>query len=86
MPAPHLITTRNPIAREVLKDESNLFIASSIQSLDDFLKTKLSENKHIYCGFKKKSIDYYLKNKLDRCHVLSISFSDGHTLYPPFFK
>ena len=67
---------------QYVTDESLLFIASNDTSLSDFLKTEIAEGKHIYCSFKKESIDYGFKQLLIKRKVSSISFCDGFTLYP----
>ncbi|MCP5015179.1 MAG: hypothetical protein GY938_07830 [Ketobacter sp.] len=65
-------------------DERTLFIASNVASLDDFLKTALSEKKHVYCNFPSTQLNYMLRRALIAREILSISFDDAQTLYPPF--
>lgn len=65
-------------------DESKLFIASSPQSLDDFLKTSISTHKHIYCTYHLEDLDFCQRRQLLKQGVKSISFHNAHTLYPPF--
>ncbi|SON53434.1 hypothetical protein [Vibrio tapetis] len=65
-------------------DEHTLFIASSLDSLDDFLKTSLSEQKHVYCNFPSAYFNYMLSRELMARQILSISFQDARTFYPPF--
>ncbi len=64
-----------PSAREV-------FYASQLCSIEDFLKTDISMGSHIYCAFKLESMDQYLLKRLKLRAIKSISFSDGYTLYP----
>ncbi|MDN3683141.1 hypothetical protein QWZ04_22800 [Vibrio tapetis subsp. quintayensis] len=65
-------------------DERTLFIASSPDSLNDFLKTSLSEQKHVYCNFPSTQLNYLLRRALTAREILSISFQDARTFYPPF--
>lgn len=65
-------------------DESKLFIASSPQSLDDFLKTSIATHKHIYCTYSLNDLDFCQRRQLLKQGVKSISFHNAHTLYPPF--
>ncbi|SON53461.1 hypothetical protein [Vibrio tapetis] len=65
-------------------DERTLFIASNVASLDDFLKTALSEQKHVYCNFASTEFHYMLRRALMARGILSISFQDARTFYPPF--
>ncbi|EHD1698885.1 hypothetical protein [Vibrio vulnificus] len=65
-------------------DESGLFIASSLISLDDFLKTELANGKHIYCCFLANQLTYIHYKEFNKRHVASVSFQNGYTLYPPF--
>ncbi|CAH1237645.1 protein of unknown function (plasmid) [Vibrio harveyi] len=58
-------------------EESNLFIASRIDSLDDFLKTDIAKGKHIYCSFQKEHIDIRLWALLSQKQVQSIRFNNG---------
>ncbi|CAK3808063.1 conserved hypothetical protein [Vibrio crassostreae] len=62
------------------KTETDLFIASHPDSLADFLKTELANNKHIYCCF---PLSQFCRD-LNARQVRSISFQSAHTLYPPF--
>lgn len=62
--------------------ESDLFIASKLESLDDFLKTDIAKGKHVYCSFKRECVDPLLWRLLNEKKVESISFCDGHTSYP----
>ena len=68
------------------KDESNLFIASNTTSLEDFLKTAISFKKHVYCCFPKRTIDFSHLLEFEKRQLLSVSFQDAHTIYPPFRK
>lgn len=63
-------------------DNKKLYHASNIVSLDDFLKSNFAQGSHIYCAFTKNSMDSFIKQNLEKQQVKSISFSDGHTLYP----
>lgn len=64
--------------------ESDLFIASNLSSLEDFLKTDIANHKHIYCSFPLMSFPFSFYKVLNAPNVCSISFQDAHTLYPPF--
>ena len=60
-------------------DESNLFIASSIISLLDLLKTEIARNKVIHCQF---AYCYFEEDKLllQQCKekgVTKLSFTNG---------
>ncbi|GBK99853.1 hypothetical protein VH1709_contig00039-0009 [Vibrio harveyi] len=57
--------------------ETELFIASRIESLEDVLKTDIASGKHIYCSFKKECIDIRLWAQLAHKQVKSIRFNDG---------
>lgn len=63
-------------------DSKKLFHAFSISSLTDFLTSDLAQGSHIYCTFTKNSMDSFIKHNLEKKQVKSISFSDGHTIYP----
>lgn len=63
-------------------DNKKFYHASNIVSLDDFLKSDFAQGSHIYCAFTKNSMDSFIKHNLEKKLVKSISFSDGHTLYP----
>ncbi|WP_080992435.1 hypothetical protein, partial [Vibrio harveyi] len=62
------------------KEEAGLFIASNTLSLDDFLKTDISLEKHVYCCFPLSEIDYVHYRDFKQRRLLSVSFTDGHTL------
>lgn len=66
------------------KNEADLFIASHHDSLSDFLKTDLANNKHIYCCFPLSQFCFSFCRDLNARQVKSISFQNAHTLYPPF--
>ena len=66
------------------RDETDLFIASHHDSLSDFLKTDLANNKHIYCCFPLSQFCFSFCRDLNTRQVKSISFQNAHTLYPPF--
>lgn len=66
------------------KNETDLFIASHPDSLADFLKTDLANNKHIYCSFPLSQFCFSFCRDLNARQVRSISFQNAHTLYPPF--
>ena len=68
------------IEQAPLLDESELFIASNVQSLEDFLKTELSIGRHIYCSFTQSQLDLCIAKLLTRRRIKSISFYDGQTL------
>lgn len=63
-------------------DNKNLFYAADIVSLEEFLKSEFVQESHIYCSFTKNSIPPIIERNLERRQVKSISFIDGHTLYP----
>ncbi|WP_340700582.1 hypothetical protein [Vibrio harveyi] len=65
-------------------DESDLFIASNISSLEDFLKTNISNHKHAYCCFPLSEICYIHYQEFKKRQLHSVSFQNGRTLYPPF--
>lgn len=65
-------------------EDSLLFIASTPQSLDDFLKTTIASHKHIYCAYNLEDLDFWQRRLLLKRGVQSISFHNAHTLYPPF--
>lgn len=67
-----------------LQGESELFIASNLSSLEDFLKTDIANHKHIYCCFPLRHFCFSFCKDLNARKVCSISFQDAHTLYPPF--
>lgn len=68
------------IEQAPLHDERELFIASNVQSLEDFLKTELSSGRHIYCSFSQSKLDLCISKLLIRRRIKSISFYDGQTL------
>lgn len=57
--------------------ETELFIASRIESLEDVLKTDIASGKHIYCSFQKEHIDIRLWALLSQKQVQSIRFNNG---------
>ncbi|RJX65869.1 hypothetical protein DZ860_21150 [Vibrio sinensis] len=63
-------------------DNKRLFFVSSIEELNDFLSTDASQGRHIYCIFSQRVINPLIQKKLERQNIPSISFMDGHTLYP----
>ena len=63
-------------------DESDLFIAKSINSLSDFLETDISNNKRVHCTFDKAIYDKdpYLVAKCKKRGIVKITFlRDGTT-------
>jgi len=60
--------------------QQELFIASNIQSLEDFLKTELSVGRHVYCSFSQSQLDWGLARSLMEREIKSISFFHGQTL------
>ena len=66
------------------KDESGLFIASNTTSLEDFLKTEISVGKHIYCCFPVSHINYFHYQEFNKRRLLSVSFTNGYILHPPY--
>ncbi len=67
-------------------DESSLFIASSENSLFDFLKTDLSRDKSIHCQFPLSNENATLTVQLHKKAIASIKFSNTSKLYPPHYK
>lgn len=61
-----------------LVKEQELFIASNVQSLEDFLKTELSVGRHVYCSFNQSQLDWRLARSLIEREIKSISFFHGH--------
>ncbi|MEF1255800.1 MULTISPECIES: hypothetical protein [unclassified Vibrio] len=77
-----MLTHYSPIAFEKtpLIDERDLFIASNVQSLEDFLKTELSGGRHIYCSFSQSHLDWSVIRNIKHREIKSIGFVDGQTL------
>ncbi|EGU41741.1 hypothetical protein [Vibrio scophthalmi] len=63
-------------------DNKNLFYAVDTVSLEVFLKSEFAQESHIYCSFTKNRISPIIERNLEKRRVKSISFNDGHTLYP----
>lgn len=59
-------------------DESDLFIASSLQSLSDFLKTDISNNKRAHCTFDRRDYDSdpILQNMVAQRNIRKITFTN----------
>jgi|GEM_PF-6316073 len=68
------------IEQAPLLDERELFIASNVQSLEDFLKTGLSIGRHIYCSFPLSCLDWGQRKIIKQREIKSISFLDGQVL------
>ena len=57
-------------------DESDLYIASSTDSLADFLRTELSRGKRVHCNFTKSTFerDRLLVNDVEKRGLAKITF------------
>ncbi|ELY1989699.1 hypothetical protein SL034_004796 [Vibrio harveyi] len=61
-------------------DDCDLFIASDINSMEDFLKTALSNNKRIHCTFSYYNLDMITLRELKKRKISSITFTCGKTI------
>lgn len=70
-------------------NEEDLFIASCQSSIDDFLKTNLSNKKHIHCTFPltdKYTLCSSTVRTMNKKEIRWIQFPNTGRLYPPNFK
>lgn len=68
-------------------NEDELFIASCLSSVDDFLKTNLSSEKYIHCTFPLlEPFKVWLPIKtMNKKEIRWIEFPNTGRLYPPHF-
>lgn len=61
-----------------MNDESDLFIASSLESLSDFLKTDIANNKRAHCTFDRRDYDAdpILQNLVEQRNIRKITFTN----------
>ena len=61
------------------RNETEVFIASCMTSLEDLLKTSIAKNKSIHCQFPRSSLEFdaLLLNQCKRKGIVKITFSNG---------
>ncbi len=75
--------------QDTIVNEGDLFIASGLPSIEDFLKTAISKHKYIHCTFPlmgKLSLCSTLVRALNEQNIQWIHFPNTGRLYPPHFN
>ncbi|MEZ8329185.1 hypothetical protein AB6C40_14955 [Vibrio splendidus] len=65
-----------------MSSKNKTAIASSIQSLEDFLKTDICQGAHVHCTFKKDRLiadHWFIKKRMKELNISQISFTDGQS-------
>lgn len=58
-----------------------MHIVLDVSAFDALLSKPLTK-KHIYCNFNKEYLTHAHLTKLAQLNIQSVSFCDGHTIYP----
>ncbi|MCW8348695.1 hypothetical protein MD535_22155 [Vibrio sp. ZSDZ65] len=63
-------------------EECHFIVALTPEQLQGLLHQADTASRHLYCTFMSTTLPKDLLHQVNVSHIASLSFSDGHTLYP----